>query len=492
MSLGIESLFALLAIVVPFVVALTLVFLPRPAAKWMCIGSSAFATLCCAVVGVHFATGGFVAQHTVLFSLGGAEVLGFVVDRISTLLALAFVTIGLLISIYSVGYMSPANQEHPDAPRRRFYAYFTAFVGAMAGLVFSSTLVGQLVFFEITGVCSWGLISYYGTPTARKAGIKALIITHIGALGLYMATIFAFVQTGTFAIQAIAGLDQGWKTAVLICIVIAAWGKSAQLPFYMWLPSAMEAPTPVSAYLHGASMVKVGVAILARAFAEAGVIPQVVGWVVVVGAIVTMLFGFLMYLPQKDMKRLLAFSTITQLAYMFMGLGLAAFASQASGDATGSLAFSGSVAHIFNHAWAKTLFFLVAGSLSFAIGTRMLPKIRGLMKRYPVLAAAFAFAALAIAGMPPMNTFFSKMSIFIGGFQIGADSPLLLVMLIIMIIETVATFAYFLYVMGVSLNDEPSEEIAAGKPLPACMSGVLVALMVMVVVSGPLAAWWLA
>lgn len=492
MSLGIEPLFALLAIVVPFVTAVTLAFLPRPAAKWLCISSSAFATLCTVVVAATFASSGFADQHVVLFSLGGAEVLGFVIDRISTLLAVAFVTIGLLISIYSVGYMSPANQEHPDAPRRRFYAYFTAFVGAMAGLVFSSTLVGQLVFFEVTGVCSWGLISYYGTPTARKAGLKALIITHIGALGLYLATVFVFVQTGTFAVEAIAGLDQIWKTVVLLCVVMAAWGKSAQLPFYMWLPSAMEAPTPVSAYLHGASMVKVGVAILARALAEAGVIPEAVGWVVVVGAIITMLFGFLMYLPQKDMKRLLAFSTITQLAYMFMGLGLAAFASQASGDATSTLAFSGAVGHIFNHAWAKTLFFLIAGSLSFAIGTRMLPKVRGLMKRYPVLGVAFAFAALAIAGMPPMNTFFSKMCIFIGGFEIGAANPLLLAMLIIMIIETVATFAYFLYVMGTSLNGEPSAEIAAGKPLPACMSGVLVALMVMVIVSGPLAAWWLA
>lgn len=211
-----------------------------------------------------------------LISFGQTLVMGFTFDRMSTLLAPAFVGIGLLVVIYSIPYMSENNREHPDAPRRRFYAYLATFIGAMAGLVYSSTLLGQLVFFEITGACSWGLISYYMTPTAKKAGMKALIITHIGALGLYLGAAIVFAHTGTFAITAIAGLDAKLKAIVLLLVLFAAWAKSAQVPMYMWLPSAMEAPTPVSAYLHGASMVKVGVCVFARALVSAGEIPEIV------------------------------------------------------------------------------------------------------------------------------------------------------------------------------------------------------------------------
>lgn len=477
------ELFALLAIVVPFASALVLLLLPRPCAKWVCTAGALAATVFSVLVAVEYAQGASQAQTLVMASMGECQILGFTFDAISTLLAPAFVGIGLLVTIYSIAYMSEANREHPDAPRKRFYVFMSMFIGAMAGIVYSSTLVGQILFFEVTGACSWGLIGYYATPTASKAAMKALIITHIGSLGLFVATIATFVQTGTFALAAIAGLPEGWKVAVLLGILFAAWAKSAQLPMYMWLPSAMEAPTPVSAYLHGASMVKVGVAIFARALASAGAIPEVVGWVACIGAVCTMLFGFLMYLPQTDMKRLLAFSTIAQLAYIFMGLGIFCFGSQ--------LAFDGAVAHIFNHAFAKTLFFLVAGSFSFTLGTRMLPKVKGLLKAYPLSGLAFAFAALAIAGVPPMNCFFSKFQIFAGGFEAGMAHPWLLAMVVIMILETVATFAWFLKWMGSVLPGEPSAEVAAGHRLPGAMAFVFVVLMVLIVVSGPLSAAWL-
>ncbi len=492
MSFGIESLLGLLAIVVPFVATFVLLLLPQRWAKWVCISGAALSSLLVVLVAWTFATGGAQTAVVPVLSLGGVQVLGFVFDKVSTLLACAFVVIGLLVSIYSVAYMSPDNREHPDAPRRRFYAYLSIFIGAMAGVVYASTLIGMLVFFEITGACSWGLIGYYHTPTATKAAMKAMIITHIGSLGLVLAAIMTFALAGTFETTAIAGLADGPKTVVLLGILFAAWAKSAQWPLYMWLPSAMEAPTPVSAYLHGASMVKVGVSVFARALLCAGTIPLAVGWTAAVGALVTMLFGFLMYLPQTDMKRLLAFSTIAQLAYIFMGLGIAAIASAQTGaGAAASLAFTGAVSHIFNHAWAKTLFFLVAGSLSFTLGTRMLPKIRGLLRAYPVTGVAFAFAALAIAGVPPMNCFFSKFQIFAGGFEAGMANPLLLAFVVIMILETVATFAWFLHWMGQCLMGEPSETVSAGQPLPAAMAGVFVVLMVMVVVSGPLSATWL-
>lgn len=477
------SLLGLVAILAPMVGSLIVAFLPRPYAKWTSAVAAAIATVASVGLAATYAQAGFPELSVPFVSFGKALVLGFVFDRMSTLLAPAFVGIGLLVVIYSIPYMSQDNREHPDLPRRRFYAYLSTFIGAMAGLVYSSTLVGQLVFFEITGACSWGLISYYMTPTAKKAGMKALIITHIGALGLYLGAAVLFANTGTFAITAISGLDASVKAAVLLMVLFAAWAKSAQVPMYMWLPSAMEAPTPVSAYLHGASMVKVGVCVFARALVSAGEIPEIVGWVAIIDAMVTMLFGFLMYLPQKDMKRLLAFSTIAQLSYVFFGLGLSVFGSQ--------LAFDGAVCHIFNHAFAKTLFFLVAGSFSFTLGTRMLPKLRGVLKKYPVSGIGFAVAALAIAGVPPMNTFFSKFQIIAGGFSVGAGNAAIMVLVLIMVAETVATFAWFLKWMGYCLPGEPSEEVAAGAPLPKAMAFVFVVLVIMVIVSGPLSASWI-
>ncbi len=484
MLFGIDiSLLALGAIIVPFVASLIIVVCKQPAAKWICIAAGSVATLCTIGVWCGLAASGGETITLDIASLGDCQIIGFVFDKMSVMLAACFVGIGLLISIYSVGYMNAGNREHPDAPRRRFYAFFTVFIGAMAGLVYSDTLVSQLIFFEITGACSWALIGYYGTPTAQKAAMKALILTHIGALGLYIAAGALYLQTGTFAVTAIAGLDDTWKITILVCIIIAAWGKSAQLPFYMWLPSAMEAPTPVSAYLHGASMVKVGVAVLARALVSAGAIPDAVGWVIVIGAIVTMVFSFFMYLPQKDMKRLLAFSTISQLSYIFLGFGFFVFGSD--------LAFEGGVMHMFNHAFAKTLFFLTAGAFSYTLGTRMLPKLKGVLKKQPLLGVAFACAALAIAGCPPFNGFFSKFAIFAGSFDVAQGNWLLMLIVIVGLIETVGCFAWFLKWMGQVLPGEPSPEVADAKPIPKPMVPVFVILIIMTVCSSFIAAAWL-
>lgn len=471
------------SILIPFIAAFFIVVSPQKAARALCITAAAISTCLTIAAWVVLASSGQDSVHVTFAALGSAEIMGFVFDKMSVMLAPCFVGIGLLIAIYSVGYLNEKNREHPDAPRRRFYAFFTMFIGAMAGVVYSSTVVGQLVFFEVTGACSWALIGYYDTPTARKAAMKALILTHIASLGLYAAAALLYFQTGTFETTAIAQLDGYWKAIVLICVLIAAWGKSAQLPFYMWLPSAMEAPTPVSAYLHGASMVKVGVAVFAREIVAAGPIPEVVGWVVAVGGICTCIFAFFMYLPQKDMKRLLAFSTISQLAYVFLGFSFFIFGSQ--------LAFEGSVMHMFNHAFAKTLFFLVAGAFSYTLGTRMLPKIKGVLKKQPILGVGFGVAALAIAGVPPMNCFFSKTALFFGGFDVAEGNPVLMVIVVLALLETVGCFAWFLKWIGSVLPGEPSEAVANAQPVPKPMVGVFVVLIVMTVASSFIAGAWL-
>jgi len=477
------SLFAGASIVVPFVAALLIVILPQKAARGLSLAGGAIATVATIVAWALFAHSGSNPIDFNVFSIINLEFIGFIYDKISVMLATCFVGIGFIITIYSVGYLSPGNKEHADAPSRRFYAAFTVFIGAIAGLVYSSTLVSMLIFFEITGACSWALIRHYGTDTANKSAMKALIMTHIGSLGLFIAVGLLFMQTGSFMVTAIASLGSAWKSGIIICIIIAAWAKSAQLPFYMWLPSAMEAPTPVSAYLHGASMVKVGVAIVARVLVEAGAIPDVVGWVLVIGAIVTMIFSFLMYLPQKDMKRLLAFSTISQLSYIFLGFAFFVFGSQ--------LAFEGSIMHIFNHAFAKTLFFLVAGAFSYSMGTRMLPKIRGVLKKQPLLAVGFVVAALAIAGVPPLSGFFSKFAIFSGSFQAASGNWVLILIVVVALIETVLCFAWFLKWIGQVVPGEPSEAVAESKAIPKTMVFVFVVLIIMTVASSFIAAAWL-
>ncbi len=474
---------ALLTVFFPFLGAALIGLGPHSAGKWLC---QLFAAVgLAAIVGliVAFAGAGHVGMTVDLITFGATKIIGITIDSVSVLVAFLVIAIGFLVSVYSASYLNEGNREHPDIGRKRYYAFLLIFIGAMSGLVFSSTLAGQLVFFEITGGCSWALIGYYETPKALHAAAKALIITHIASLGLYFAAAVLFAQTGTFSVTAIAQLSPEFKTVVMLGILFAAWGKSAQLPMHMWLPDAMEAPTPISAYLHAGSMVKVGVYIYARALLSAGGVPEVIGWVGAIMAIVTLVYGFMMYFPQADMKRLLAYSTITQLSYIFLGLSLSVFGSD--------LAFKGAVAHIFNHAFAKTLFFLVAGALAYTTGTRMLPSLRGILRKSPLLGVSFVVAMLAIAGVPPFSGFFSKFAIFAGGFQVSRDHLLILPLVVIALLESVGCFVWLLKWTGSVVPGPSSDAVEAASPLPAGMKFVLGALVIMSLCSSFIAASWL-
>lgn len=474
---------ALATILVPFAGALLILLSPARAAKWIAQLFAALASIGTIWLAAVYATAGKVPMTVEVLSLAGLPLAGITVDTLSTLVAIAVVVLGFLVVVYSTAYMSEANREHPHRAQPRYYAFLLVFIGAMAGLTLSSTLLGQLVFFEITGACSWALIGYYQKPKALKAALKALLVTHVAALGLYVAAAYLFAKTGSFALSGLAGLTPDAKIVVFLGIMLAAWGKSAQLPLHVWLPDAMEAPTPVSAYLHAASMVKVGVYIFARALYVAGPVPEVIGWIGAVMALLTMLYGFAMYLPQKDMKRLLAYSTIAQLSYIFLGLSLSVFGSR--------LAFNGAVAHIFNHAFAKSLFFLVAGALSHTCGTRMLPNLRGILKKSPLLGLAFGVAALAISGVPPFNGFFSKFAILAGGFELSRTHWMVLPLVVLALIESVASFAWLMSWFGKTVPGEPSEAVAGAAPLPVAMRLVLIVLMIMCLGSSVIASAWL-
>ncbi|MGS8475812.1 hydrogenase 4 subunit D [Escherichia coli] len=402
---------ALTTLMLPFIGALVVSFSPqRRAAEWGVL-FAALTTLCMLSLISAFYQADKIAVTLTLVNVGDVALFGLVIDRVSTLILFVVVFLGLLVTIYSTGYLTDKNREHPHNGTNRYYAFLLVFIGAMS---------------ELHGDARY--LVYGG-------------------------------------------------------ILFAAWGKSAQLPMQAWLPDAMEAPTPISAYLHAASMVKVGVYIFARAIIDGGNIPHVIGGVGMVMALVTIIYGFLMYLPQQDMKRLLAWSTITQLGWMFFGLSLSIFGSR--------LALEGSIAYIVNHAFAKSLFFLVAGALSYSCGTRLLPRLRGVLHTLPLPGVGFCVAALAITGVPPFNGFFSKFPLFAAGFALSVEYWILLPAMILLMIESVASFAWFIRWFGRVVPGKPSEAVADAAPLPGSMRLVLIVLIVMSLISSVIAATWL-
>ncbi len=402
---------ALTTLMLPFIGALVVSFSPqRRAAEWGVL-FAALTSLCMLSLISAFYQADKVAVTLTLVNVGDVALFGLVIDRVSTLILFVVVFLGLLVTIYSTGYLTDKNREHPHNGTNLYYAFLLVFIGAMS---------------ELHGDARY--LVYGG-------------------------------------------------------ILFAAWGKSAQLPMQAWLPDAMEAPTPISAYLHAASMVKVGVYIFARAIIDGGNIPHVIGGVGMVMALVTILYGFLMYLPQQDMKRLLAWSTITQLGWMFFGLSLSIFGSR--------LALEGSIAYIVNHAFAKSLFFLVAGALSYSCGTRLLPRLRGVLHTLPLPGVGFCVAALAITGVPPFNGFFSKFPLFAAGFALSVEYWILLPAMILLMIESVASFAWFIRWFGRVVPGKPSEAVADAAPLPGSMRLVLIVLIVMSLISSVIAATWL-
>ena len=445
---------------------------------------AALTTLCMLSLISAFYQADKVAVTLTLVNVGDVALFGLVIDRVSTLILFVVVFLGLLVTIYSTGYLTDKNREHPHNGTNRYYAFLLVFIGAMAGLVLSSTLLGQLLFFEITGGCSWALISYYQSDKAQRSALKALLITHIGSLGLYLAAATLFLQTGTFALSAMSELHGDARYLVYGGILFAAWGKSAQLPMQAWLPDAMEAPTPISAYLHAASMVKVGVYIFALRHYRRRQYPAC-DW--------RRWHGHgpghhSLWLP--DVFATAGYeavaapaSTITQLGWMFFGLSLSIFGSR--------LALEGSIAYIVNHAFAKSLFFLVAGALSYSCGTRLLPRLRGVLHTLPLPGVGFCVAALAITGVPPFNGFFSKFPLFAAGFALSVEYWILLPAMILLMIESVASFAWFIRWFGRVVPGKPSEAVADAAPLPGSMRLVLIVLIVMSLISSVIAATWL-
>src|SRR5512135_43391 len=232
--------FALASILLPLIGSIFTLIIPRSWVKWFSQGVGLLAMASTVAVLLDLAARGRAGYSVDVLWLGNLMVYGVVVDKVSTLISTAFIVIGLMILIYSGGYLTSGNREHPEGEvKRRYYFFLLLFIGSMAGLVMSSTMLGLLAFFELTGICSWGLIGYYNDEEALTAALKAIITTEIASVGLFVATAYFFVVTGGFRLSALANLDDTSKILIFMGILIAAWGKSAQLPFHFWLPEAM-------------------------------------------------------------------------------------------------------------------------------------------------------------------------------------------------------------------------------------------------------------
>jgi NADH-quinone oxidoreductase subunit L len=325
-------------------------------------------------------------------------------DQLSAVMLLVVTGVGFLIHVYSIGYM----HEDPDYPR--FFAYLNLFVFSMVMLVLAGNFLLLYVFWEAVGLCSYLLIGFWYTKeSAANAGKKAFIVNRVGDCGFALGIMLLWTTVGTLEYAEVFAkaptLAVGTATAISLLFFVGACGKSAQLPLHTWLPDAMEGPTPVSALIHAATMVTAGVYLVARAhvlFERSGVALDVVAWV---GAL-TAVFAATIGLVQTDIKRVLAYSTVSQLGYMFVGVGVGAYTA--------------GVYHLVTHAFFKALLFLGAGSVIHALaGEQDLRKMGGLARRLPVTWYTMLIATLAIAGLPPFSGFFSKDEILAGAFFAG-------------------------------------------------------------------------
>lgn len=347
--------------------------------------------------------------------------MGVLIDPISVMMLIVVSTVSLLVHIYSTGYMKG------DEGYTKFFAFLSLFTFSMMGLVLSTNLFQIYIFWELVGVSSFLLIGYYYTkPSAVAAAKKAFIVTRFADLGFLIGILVIGYYTGTFDFASLNSLEgpaiANWAsqsfmglsviTWALILIFMGGAGKSAMFPLHIWLPDAMEGPTPVSALIHAATMVVAGVFLVARLFpvyyfVEDGFALQIVAWV---GAF-SSLFAAIIALTQTDIKRVLAFSTMSQIGYMMLALGVSGYYGHEG------LGYMASMFHLFTHAMFKALLFLAAGSVIHAVHTNNLLEMGGLRKYLPVTHLTFLIAALSIAGFPGFAGFFSKDEILVATFE---------------------------------------------------------------------------
>ena len=398
------------------------------------------------------------ADNPVLKQLGGPDLavnVGLRIDGLTAIMLVVVTSVSLLVQVYSQGYM------HGDGGYSRYFAYMSLFTAAMLGLIMVDSILLMYVFWELVGLGSYLLIGFwFQKKSAADAAKKAFLTTRLGDIGFLLAILLIWTKTPTHtfniaAIQQIAQQHQLSDTVLTLFalgIFAGAVGKSAQFPLHVWLPDAMEGPTPVSALIHAATMVAAGVYLVARMYPVFQVSETALRTVAYVGGF-TAIFAASMGIVVTDIKRVLAYSTISQLGYMMLALGVGGYVA--------------AIFHLFTHAFFKALLFLGSGSVNHATGTFDMRKMGGLRKYMPITYATFLIGSLSLAGVVPFAGFWSKDEIL--GAAWADNKFLLLVAMAVVFMTAFYTFrAIFLTFEGDYKGGEPPEHGAhdahGGKP----------------------------
>lgn len=367
-----------------------------------------------------------VRYNWLIFSPGLSVDMGILLDPISVMMLVVVTFVSLMVHIFSLGYMKGEERF------TTYYAFLSLFTFSMLGLVAASNILETYIFWELVGLSSYLLIGfYYDRPAAVSAAKKAFIVTRFADLGFLIGILILAFQAGTLDFNTLiarltdAGSPQfaGITAASFLGISLLGWalglvfiggaGKSAMFPLHIWLPDAMEGPTPVSALIHAATMVVAGVYLVARLFPVFSMDPPVLQIVTWVGAL-SAAFAAIVACTQTDIKKVLAFSTMSQIGYMMFALGVARQGGEAG------LGYTASLFHLFTHAFFKSLLFLCAGSIIHVVHSNELKEMGGLRKRMPFTHIAFLIGCLAIAGIPPFSGFFSKEEILLAAWRSNA------------------------------------------------------------------------
>jgi NADH-quinone oxidoreductase subunit L len=411
---GVQSA-AWLLVAVPALSAAVLLLAGKRADKWgHWLGALVPAALFIFTLVLFFSVKGqsdreITKNYYTWIAVGGLHVdFGILLDPLSLVFALLITGVGGLIHIYAVGYMAG------DPGRRRFFGWFNLFIAAMLLLVLGNNYLSLYVGWEGVGLASYLLIGYYNTPSAATAAKKAFIMNRVGDVGLLIAifTMFAYFGTTSYGdlLFGNAHYTKGVAAALGFMLLLGACGKSGQFPLQAWLPDAMEGPTPVSALIHAATMVTAGVYLIARSAAIFDQSQAARTAVVVVGAI-TLLYGCICGCGQDDLKRVLAYSTVSQIGYMFLAVGL------------GSGVYSIGIMHLLGHGFFKAALFLSAGSVMHAMNDRInMRRLGGLARVMPITYLVFVCGYLAIIGFPGATGFWTKDKIIEAALDKGGTS----------------------------------------------------------------------
>jgi proton-translocating NADH-quinone oxidoreductase chain M len=382
-----------------------------------------------------------------------------VYDALSVFMSFTSSLIAALIAVYSLGYI--AHDEHEP----EYYFIVTIFVSAMMGVVFSSSLLFLYLFWEISAVACWRLIGYYREPDYIWKADKAFLVTFGGAVFMLLGFLLIYADYGTFDINELRGKPV--SLLALVLILAGVFTKSATVPLHTWLPDAGVAPSTVTSLLHAALLVKIGLYAFARMFANGMIIPSPYNEIVLIIALISAFVSACAALMENNIKRLLAYSTVSHIGYIF--LGLAVFTS------TG---YIGALLYIMAHGFAKGGLFLCAGIIEHGTGTKDMRKMGGLFRKMPVTAISYIVCALSIAGFPPMAGFFCKSMVVSGLIQGGYPYIALFA-----ILTAVVTLIYMLKSFHAIFLGEPhGESHREGRPVMVAVVAVLSALTIIMTI----------